>query len=135
MKKRLTILLSGLLMGCAASTPQQAREMGAERSYTFQVDADYQTAYRRIVDVARSCYQGNMITANMMVNTDLFPDTRSGAISVGLYGAMGPSLYQVIDVRGIDAEHTEVVAIFPMGPVEKMGAKVRAWASGSGAEC
>lgn len=134
MKNLLPILLAAMLTACAASTPQQAREMGPERRYTFEVDADYQTVYRRIVDVARSCYQGNLITANMVVNADLYPDTKRGAISVGLHG-IATSIYQVIDVHGIDATHAEVVAIFPMGPVEKQGRKVRAWASGSGTEC
>lgn len=135
MKKLISIPLTALLAGCAASTPQEARQMGVERRYLFQVEADYQTAYRRILDVARNCYQYPLGTAMQLVNGDLYPDTRSGSITVGLYGALGPSFYQVIDVRGIDGARSEVVAIFPMGPVDKMGSKVKAWATGTGSEC
>ncbi len=135
MKAPFLILLTCLLTACAASTPQQAREMSTERRYVFQVDADYQTAYQRIVDQARKCHQYPVGTAMQMVQGDLYPAKQSGTITVGLYGAFGPSLYQVIDVRGLDATRSEVTATFPMGPVEKMGGKVKGWANGSGTEC
>lgn len=127
--------LAVLLSACAAGTPQQAREMGTERRYVFQVDLDYQTTYRRILEAARPCYQTNMITASMIVDGDLYPDTRSGTVTVGLYGALGPSLYQVIDVHGLDGARSEVTAIFPIGPVEMRGIKVKGWAEATSNEC
>jgi hypothetical protein len=126
--------LAVLLSACAAGTPQQARDMGPERRVVFEVEADYQTTYRRIVEAARTCYQG-MLNGSMTVNGDLYPDTRSGTVTVGLYGPFGPSLYQVIDIRGIDGARTEVMAAFPMGPVDKWGGKVRAWATATGTGC
>ena len=134
MKKLITILLASLLMGCAASNPQQAREMGADRRYTFQVETGYQTVYRRILDTARKCLQYPVGTAIQLVNGDLYSDSRTGSITVGMYGAVGTSIYQVIDVRGLDDMRTEVIAIFPMGPVKKIGSKVKAWANGN-SEC
>lgn len=117
--------LAILLTACAATTPQQARDMAPERHYMFQVDADYQTTYRRILEAARNCYQANLITASQIVSGDLYPDTKSGTITVGMYGGLGASIYQVIDVRGLDDTRSEVNAIFPMGSVEKMGAWVK----------
>lgn len=134
--KRITIILVlSVLTGCAATTPQEARNMGPDRQYRFEVEADYQTAYRRIIEVARNCYQANLITASQIVSGDLYPDTKSGTITVGMYGALGPSLYQVIDVRGLDGSRSEVIATFPLGVVEKHGTKVKAWATGTGSEC
>lgn len=129
----LTLLLA--LAGCAASTPQEARNMGPDRQYRFEVAADYQTAYRRILETARACYQTNLITASQIVSGDLYPDTKTGTITVGLYGALGPALYQIIDVHGLDPARSEVIATFPLGPVEKHGAKVKAWATSTGADC
>lgn len=130
----LTLLASLMLTACAASTPQAAREMGADRRYVFAIDADYQTAYRRILEAARNCYQGQVITATMLVNGDLYPDSRAGTVSVGMYG-IASSVYQVIDIQGLDGARSEIKAIFPVGPVEKMGAKVKGWATGTSAEC
>lgn len=127
--------LAVLLSACAAGTPQQARDMGPERRYVFQVDADYQTAYRRILEAARPCYQANLITASQIVDGDLYPDTKSGTVTVGMVGGLGTSIYQVIDVRGLDGSRSEVTATFPSGPVDKMGSKVRAWAEGTSSAC
>lgn len=135
MKKLIGILVASLVAGCAASTPEAARQMGPERSYTFQVDVDYQTAYRRILEAERKCNQYPIGTAMQMVNGDLYPDTKSGTITVGLYGALGPSIYQVIDVRALHGSKSEVIGTFPMGPVEKQGAKIKAWATGGNSEC
>jgi hypothetical protein len=135
MKNTVLALLIPVLTACAASTPQQAREMGPERRYVFQVDADYQTTYRRILDMVRSCQQANFGTASQLVSGDLYPDTRSGVVTVGMYGALGASIYQVIDVRGPDGMRTEVTAIFVYGPVEKMGQKVESWATAASSGC
>lgn len=135
MKKLIWILVASLVAGCAVSTPEAARQMGTERSYTFQVDVDYQTAYRRILETERKCNQYPIGTAMQMVNGDLYPDTKSGSITVGLYGALGPSIYQVIDVKALDGAKSEVVTTFPIGPVEKMGTKIRAWTTGYSSEC
>lgn len=134
---RLGILLfmAATITGCASSTPQGARNLGPDRQYRFEVATDYQTAYRRIVETARACYQTNLITASQIVSGDLYPDTKTGTITVGMYGALGPALYQIIDVRGLDQSRTEVIATFPLGPVEKHGAKVKAWATDTGADC
>lgn len=129
------ILAAGLVAGCAASSPDAARQMGPARQYIFQADVGYQTAYRRILETARKCHQGSVGTAMQMVSGDLYPDTKSGTITIGMYGALGPSIYQVIDVKGLDGAKSEVVATFPMGPVEKLGSKVKAWAASDNAEC
>lgn len=134
MKALLPISLIAILSACAAATPQEARNLGPEHRYSFEVAADYQTVYRRIVEVERDCYQGNMLTASMVVNADLYPDTRSGTISVGMYG-MATSIYQVIDVRAIDSDHSEVRAVFPTGSAEGWGKKVEAWANGTAKNC
>jgi hypothetical protein len=136
MKIIFTILLASLLVGCATGSPQQLRnELGADRRYSFELDTGYQQVYRRLVDVMRCRYNGNMITASMLVNSDLYTDTRTGTISVGMYGGLGTVIYQVIDLRALDNGGTEVVAIFPSGSVQKMGEQVKAWATGSDNQC
>lgn len=132
MKKPMAALLAALLAGCAASTPQEAREM-AGRTVVFTLDEDYQSVYRRLVDVERRCFQTNLITASQMVNADLFPDTRTATISVGMYG-IAQAIYQVIDLSGMESG-TRVTAAFPVGNLEAWGDKVRGWATGTRSAC
>lgn len=135
MKKTIIAAFSiiAILSGCASSTPEEARALGPERQYQFSVSDDYQVVYRRIVDASRKCHQANLLTATMMVNSDLYPDTRTGTISVGLYGVT-TAIYQVIDVRGTDTG-TTVHAAFPIGPVSAFGDRLKAWATGGHQEC
>ena len=135
MKNLISIFALGTLVGCAASTPDEARQMGPERQYSFKVDNDYQTTYKRVLDAARNCYQGPVGTAMMLVNGDIYSESKSGTVSVGMYGAVGASIYQVIDLKAIDSASTDVTAIFPMGPIEKQGFRVKAWATGSSSAC
>lgn len=129
------ILLTSLLTACTVATPQAARELGPERRYIFQVDVDYQTVYQRILDLSRKCHQYPIGTAMQMAQGDLYPDKQSGTITVGLYGALGPALYQIIDVRAVGKATTEVAAVFPIGPVDKPGSRLKPWADGTGVEC
>lgn len=133
MKTLIAALAVAALAGCAASTPHDARNLGPERQVVFQLADDYQTVYRRLVDVERRCFQTNLITASQIVNADLYPDTRSAEISVGLYG-IATSIYQVIDLQGTDAG-TTVTATFPLGNPQAWGEKVRGWAEGSRQAC
>lgn len=135
MAKLILLLTLAILTGCVAGTPQQARLLGPEKRYSMQIDENYQTVYRRIVDVARTCYQVNLVTASQIVNADLYSDTRTATISVGMYGALGPQLYQLIDLKAIDDTHTTIDAVYPLGRPDLWGQKLRGWAAGTSAAC
>lgn len=130
MKNTIIAALTVFLTGCAASTPQEARDMGPERHYRFTVDQDYQAVYRRLLEAERTCFQGGaLITASMIANGELYPDTRSAEITVGLYGIVA-MINQVVSIKGSDGR-TEVDAIITAGNVNRLGDKIKAWASGS----
>jgi len=74
------------------------------------VEQGYQQVYRTVLTNARRCWQTGMITATMIVNGDLFTDTRSGEISVTLYGGLGPSTYLAFDVRALSDTQTQVTS-------------------------
>lgn len=135
MKNIATASLAVLLAACAATTPQQLRAMGAENHISFEVEDDYQTIYRRLLEVERACYQVGMISATQIVNGDLYPDNRSGTITIGLYGALGPSIYQVVDIRGMDGARTLVDAAIPRKPNDILIRKLKSWAEGTSTEC
>ena len=123
------------LSGCAPSTAAGVREMGPERRYAFIAAQDYQSVYRKILEQARKCYQTGMITAQMVVQGDLYHDTRSGTVTVALHGGLGVDTYQVIDVSAIDESQTRVVGHYSLGPVEKYGEALKEWVLEDSREC
>lgn len=134
MAKLILLLTLAILTGCVAGTPQQARLLGPEKRYTLEVDANYQTVYRRIADAARACYQTNLITASQIVNTDLYTETRTATVSVGMYG-IATQIYQVIDIRAIDDNRTAIDAVYTIGRPDQLGERMRGWATGTSAAC
>src|SRR5690606_29081674 len=116
-----------MLAGCAPATLQGVRDLGPEKAYSFTAPQNYQAVYRKTLDQARKCHQGGMITAQMVVQGDLYHDTKSGTVSVALHGGLGVDTYQVIDVAAIDDKSTSVKAFYSMGSVQKQGALLRKW--------
>ena len=135
----LAVLLGGAflvsLSGCAPSTAGGVREMGPERRFAFVAQENYQPVYRKILDQARKCWQTGMITAQMVVQGDLYHDTKSGTITVALHGGLGVDTYQVIDVSAIDEQQTKVVGHYSLGPVDKYGQALKEWVLENSKEC
>lgn len=131
----LTVAVSALLSGCAPSTAGGVREMGPTRQYAFVAPENYQPVYRKVLDQARKCYQTGMITAQMVVQGDLFHDSKSGVITVALHGGLGVDTYQVIDLNAIDEKQTKIVGHYSLGPVETYGRILKEWVLENSNEC
>jgi hypothetical protein len=123
------------MAGCAPTTAVGVREMGPERRYEFVAPENYQPVYRKILEQARKCHQTGLITAQMVVQGDLYHDTKSGTITVALHGGLGVDTYQVIDVAAIDEQQTRVVGHYSLGPVEKIGDTLKEWVLENSKEC
>lgn len=135
----LTVLLGGTfqlsLSGCAPSTAGGVREMGPERQFTFVAPEGYQLVYRKILDQERKCWQATAIGGQMVVQGDLFSDTKSGTITLALHGAFGVDTYQVIDVSALSEQQTKVVGFYAAGPVNKYGLALKEWVLENSKEC
>lgn len=129
------ITVFALLSGCAPSTAGGVREMGATRQYTFLASENYQPVYRKVLDQARKCNQTGMITAQLVVQGDLYHDTKSAIITVALHGGLGVDTYQVIDINAIDEKQTKIVGHYSLGPVEKYGQILKEWVLENSNEC
>lgn len=130
----LSLMWSGIY-GCAPSTAAGVRKMGAERQFKFIVSENYQPVYRKILDQARKCYQTGLITAQMVVQGDLFHDTKSGTVTVALHGGLGVDTYQVIDISAIDDKKTKVIGHYSLGPVDKYGQALKEWVLENSKKC
>ena len=107
----LIISLLGGICGCALTPPTAdgVRAMGPERQIVFIAPENYQPVYRKILDEARRCFQFGVMSAQGMVQGDIFQDTRSGRITHTMVGGFGNQTFEVIDVVAIDNNQTRVV--------------------------
>lgn len=128
-------LVSLTFSGCAPSTAGGVRAMGPSRQIELVAPENYQPVYRKTLDQARKCWQSGMITAQMVVQGDLYHDTKSGTITVALHGGFGVDTYQVIDISAIDEHSTKVVGHYSMGPVNQYGAILKQWVLENSTEC
>lgn len=76
-----------------------------------------------------------MITAQMVVQGDLYHDTKSAIITVALHGGLGVDTYQVIDFNAISENQTKIVGHYSLGPVEKYGQILKEWILENSDEC
>jgi hypothetical protein len=88
---------------------QGIRDTGTKRSFT--VGRNYQAAYRILSDEIRRCMQTGMITAAVIVHSDLYTDIRKGVITPTLHGGLGAMPLMVVDVVGLEGETTRIDVI------------------------
>ncbi|MBV6304944.1 hypothetical protein KVP10_08590 [Candidimonas humi] len=136
MGKVLVVLAVGLmLVGCAPATLNGVRAMGPQRLYQFQAPQNYQAVYRVILGKVRECFEAGMITAQQVVHGDLYTDIESGTISVELHGGLGTDIYQVIDIKAISPDMTDIKAYYSLGSVQKLGTTLKKWVLAGYKEC
>ncbi|RIY41976.1 BPTD_2524 family lipoprotein [Neopusillimonas maritima] len=131
----IAVLTTIALAGCAPATLDGVRQMGPERSTTFTADQNYQQVYRKILRQARACHRTGMITAQMVVQGDLYHDIQTGTVSVALHGGLGVDTYQVIDVVAVDESTTKITGHYSLGSVQEQGELLRAWVLRDSTEC
>ena len=119
---------------CAPSTIEGLRNDHAN-SYEFQVNEDYQSVYRKILSAARRCYQTGLITAQMVVQGDLYSDTRTGSVTVALHGGLGVDTHMAVDVSALDEEGTQIVVFNALRTWDSAARAVRDWVEKNSTEC
>ena len=122
-----------VLTGCVTAPPtlRQLRQKPGS-THSFVLHKDYQSVYRAVLTQARGCLQAGIGGGGQLaVNGDLFPNLKSGEITVGIVGALGSAIYNGIDVREIADGQTEVRTYSWGGNGESSTALIRSWAEGS----
>ena len=119
---------------CAPTTMQDVREKHSGE-YTFAVHEPYQKVYRTILYQARKCFATGMITAQMVVDGDLFTDLKTGNVSVALHGGAGVNTFLVIDIKESTDMSTAVTVYNSVGTWEKPAKAVEEWVIDGSTEC
>lgn len=120
--------------GCAPATISKLRENPGS-VYEFKVAQNYQPAYRTVTENARACWQTGLITAQMVVQSDLFTDIRKGQVSVALHGGLGVNTYLAVDIDAISDTESMVRIYAYNGPWARYSERVRQWLDGTGGKC
>lgn len=118
------------LASCAPATMQTLREQSAGQ-LSFSIDQGYQQVYRTVLTNARRCFQANFVSAQVIVQGDLYPDLFAGEVTVAMHGAMGVDTYLGIDVKGGVAGSTAVKVYHAFGTWARRAEAVQGWLAGS----
>ncbi len=130
-----SMLLTLLLQGCAPTTAGGVRALGEKNSYSFVAPENYQAVYRKVLRQERKCFETGLITAQMMVQGDLYTDIKSGTISVSLQGGFGVDTYQVVDISDINGKQSKIVAHYALWSTQKFGKLLKEWVLENSEEC
>ena len=134
MKTIVSMFAALSVVACAPATIEGLRDDHAS-SYTFEIDENYQPVYRKILSTARKCYQTGMITAQMVVQGDLYHDIRMGNVTVALHGGFGVDTHMTIDISALDDERTQVVVFNAISTWDSAARAVREWVEDNSTEC
>lgn len=129
----ITLAVVGTLVGCAPATMQEIREK-PKGEVSFRAAQSYQSVYRTILSNARRCYQSTMIGAQMIVQGDLYTDTRTAEVVLSLHGALGANTLLGIDIKAISDDLTEVKAVSGTSNLATARA-VQAWVENKSDSC
>jgi len=92
--------------------------MGFDHQFTFVAPENYQLVYRKILDQTNKCYPPSY---QLVVERDIFTDTKSGTISARFQGPASAAVMWVIDLSALDDQQTKVVGYFSYGSPDKKG--------------
>lgn len=133
MKTILSIFVALSVVACAPATIEELRNDHAS-SYTFEIDENYQSVYRKVLSTARKCYQTGMIGGQMVVQGDLYHDIRTGNVTVALHG-FGVDTHMTIDISALDDERTKIVVFNAFSTWDSAARAVREWVEHNSTEC
>lgn len=133
-RKTVALALICLLTACAPATMQGVREKHSGE-YSFTANESYQAVYRTVLHQARDCFATGMITAQVIVDGDLYTDIKSGNISVALHGGAGVDTYLVIDIKESTPTSSKVTVYNSLSTWERSARAVEGWILHGSTEC
>lgn len=134
MRKLLIAFTLVTIWGCAPPTALLLKQDHAGKR-TFDVEMNYQPVYRLIVTQARKCYQTGMITAQLVVQSDLFTDIQEGNVTVALHGGFGVDTHMTIDIKALSEARTRVDTYYALTTWAPAALVVEEWVVDKSTEC
>lgn len=120
--------------GCAPATVQELRADHAGK-HAFEVEENYQAVYRTVVTQARKCHQTGLITAQMVVQGDLYPDIKSGHVSIAVHGIGGVGTIAAVDVAALSDARSRVDTFYTFSSWTDFPPLVEEWVKDKSQDC
>lgn len=134
MNIRATLLVGGclLLQACASSSVGELRDSAANE-HRFTTEQNYETVYRRVSRMARSCWDGGFMfspQAQRTADADLFSETGTAEITIRMSNITNRVYAHILIERA--GENSTTVTVWNHYPTwNSYGEKVQSWADGS----
>jgi len=122
------ILILSTFSACTPHTIGGVRDLGPSKSASFEAPENYLSLYKKIFEQTKQCSDGWMVTAQMVTEGNVDPDKKIGTIAVSLRGGLGTNYYQVIDVKEISENKSNVTAFYSIGSPEGHSKLLKKWA-------
>lgn len=123
----ISIALASCAVAACASSPTGL--IKPENRAAVVVRVPYQLALGRIVEFSRECAHPPFSPfAHVLNEIEHDPDLRRARITNGISG-IGTQVYQVIEIREVDAESAEI-ALYAVLNRERLLARFQHWANG-----
>lgn len=131
-----TIVISlAVLPACAPKNIKDLKGKNLNNKHEFIVNDNYQPVHRKLLDQAKECWSTYLLTAQYVVQNELYPDTKTATISSEFHSAFGTEVYKLIEIREISEKQTQVITYWHRGNSEKLGEIVKRWAINNSTSC
>ena len=105
MKYAAVALLCLALSGCSSLNDVR----NSDNQYTFDVNDNYQKVYRNIQEISKQCWEGTAITADYVVDTQLYSELGTAEVAWKLVGIAMPVYYLDIEIKRVSSNKSHVV--------------------------
>ena len=129
----ISLLFSAIFFASCSITPTNLRQEATER-HTVVTRVDFKQAYRNILQTARRCYE----SGNIVVTGDIYTDNKTAEIVATIRGGDVIRTLFILDLRGLDAESTQIVGIWSWSLTDywrRATVASEAWSNGINAPC
>lgn len=125
-----------ILSGCAAGSVSDLRQNHSGSSH-ITVDENYQRVYKNLLESMYQCYGEGWagVFAQYHIRSELYSELDEAEISYVMTNAGMQGHYLHVDIRGVDADHSEVDTFVSLSTWERQLSRVESWARGSDVDC
>jgi hypothetical protein len=132
----LLVLGLGFFAGCSSSEKlvrSHPVEEGTLR-YEFVVEQDYQVVYRKLLKQGQACVSPGL-TAQMIVEGELFDDIKAADITVVLYGIFSQHPHLKVAIKSTEQDKTKVTVTNTLPRWDSYARAIKTWVVDGSTNC
>ena len=115
-----------LLVGCTSGTYKELKNSPVTK-YDFHADMNYQAVYRTVLAKMRECHQVGMLTAQILVQGELYTDIEQAEITASMQGGLGTDVFLGVDIEKVEKNKSRVTVFSGIRSWNKSAQAVQEW--------